>query len=49
VCGGKTYCLTCARGHYCTTECPQRGCRSGLCVKVVRDGVMTADYGVDPE
>ena len=45
VCGGKRLCLECARAHYCTPECPARGCRAGLCVKVVVRGEVAADYG----
>lgn len=46
VCGGMLLCLECARTHYCTAECPARGCRAGLCVKEVRDGVVADGFGI---
>ena len=46
VCGGLRLCLECARTHYCTSECPDRGCVAGLCARVVRDGVVAEEYGV---
>lgn len=46
VCAGLRLCLACARAHLCTTECASRGCRAGLCVKEVRDGIVATEYGV---
>lgn len=46
VCDGRRLCLACAAGHFCTAECPGRGCLPGLCVHLVRDGLLSEDYGV---
>lgn len=46
VCRGMLLCLDCARVHYCTGECPARGCIAGLCVREVRDGVVANSFGV---
>jgi len=46
VCRGATYCLDCARGHLCTARCTSNGCIAGLCVHVVRDGVVDPRFGV---
>lgn len=43
---GRRLCLDCARTHFCTSECASRGCKAGLCVKLVRDGVVASAYGV---
>ena len=46
VCRGRLLCLDCARAHFCTSECPDRGCSAGLCVKEVRDGVVAEAFGI---
>ena len=46
VCTDVRLCLSCAQDHFCTNECPERGCRAGLCVKVVSDGVVAREFGV---
>ena len=46
VCKGAKYCISCARAHLCTTRCATNGCIAGLCVHLVRDGVVDARYGV---
>jgi hypothetical protein len=46
VCGGVRLCLECARAHFCTGECGDRGCTAGLCVREVRDGVLASRYGI---
>ena len=46
VCDGLVLCIDCARTHLCTSECAARGCRAGLCVKEVRDGVVAIEFGV---
>ena len=46
VCRGMLLCLDCARAHFCTDECPARGCTAGLCVKEVRDGVVAESFGI---
>lgn len=46
VCGGLRLCIVCARAHYCTSECAERGCVAGLCVKEVRDGVIAERFGI---
>src|SRR5262249_49761220 len=47
VCRGMLPCVDCARAHYCTSEWPERGCVSGLCVREVRDGVIAETFGID--
>lgn len=46
VCDGMRLCLDCARSHFCTPDCPARGCVTGLCVKEVRDGVVAIEFGI---
>jgi len=46
VCEQPVLCLDCARGHLCTDQCSARGCRAGLCVREVRDGLPAVAYGV---
>ena len=36
----ELYCLPCSATHYCTPACPANGCHAGLCVRVVRDGII---------
>lgn len=48
VCEGRVLCLRCAADHFCTPQCPGRGCLPGLCVRVVRDGRASEHYGVAP-
>ena len=43
------YCLPCGRGHYCTSACPANGCHAGLCVRLVKDGVLAGTWGLPPE
>lgn len=47
VCDGMLLCLDCARTHFCTTECPARGCLAGLCVREVHRGVVADSFGID--
>ena len=47
VCHGMLLCIACAREHFCTSECPERGCIAGLCVKEVRDGIVADEFGID--
>jgi hypothetical protein len=46
VCKGARFCITCARGHLCTARCLSNGCIAGLCVHVVRAGVVDERYGI---
>ena len=46
VCRGTRFCIDCARGHLCTARCASNGCIAGLCVHVVRDGVVDLRYGI---
>ncbi len=46
VCVGKAYCLDCARAHFCMERCPSRGCKAGLCLHEVIDGVVSERWGV---
>jgi len=39
-------CLACGRDHFCTAACPSRGCLAGLCVREVRDGVLSERWGL---
>ena len=46
VCGGALFCLACARSHLCSSQCSERRCLPGLCVRAVRDGKVSEDFGV---
>jgi hypothetical protein len=46
VCRGAMFCITCARGHLCTARCAYNGCIAGLCVHVVRAGIVDERYGI---
>ena len=46
VCNGARFCVVCARGHLCTARCASSGCIAGLCVHVVRAGVVDPRYGI---
>jgi hypothetical protein len=46
VCRGARFCITCARGHLCTERCASNGCIAGLCVRVVRAGIVDERYGI---
>jgi hypothetical protein len=46
VCKGARFCISCARGHLCTARCASNGCIAGLCVHVVRAGVVDPRYGI---
>ena len=46
VCKGARFCIGCARGHLCTARCASNGCIAGLCVHVVRAGVVDPRYGI---
>lgn len=46
VCGGLVLCVDCARAHYCTSECREGDCFAGLCVKEVRDGIVSERFGI---
>ncbi|MEJ7763167.1 MAG: hypothetical protein WKF80_10295 [Thermomicrobiales bacterium] len=39
-------CFPCGRTHFCTPSCPAQGCHAGLCVREVRDGVLSAGWGL---
>lgn len=43
------YCFPCGRRHFCTPQCPGNGCQAGLCVREVRDGTLSASWGLPPE
>lgn len=47
-CGGchMALCLDCGRGHFCHPTCLARGCLAGLCVRLVRDGVLSDGWGL---
>jgi len=47
VCEGSRFCLSCARSHVCTAQCLERGCFPGRCVRVIRAGQVSEQYGVD--
>lgn len=49
-CGGcrEAYCFSCGREHFCTPQCPAKGCYAGLCVREVRDGVLSETWGLPP-
>ena len=40
------YCFPCGRAHFCTPECPARGCYAGLCVREVKGGALSATWGL---
>ena len=46
VCRGARFCIACARAHLCTARCTSNGCIAGLCVHVVRAGVVDDRYGI---
>jgi hypothetical protein len=46
VCRGARFCIACARDHLCTSQCASNGCIAGLCVHVVRAGVVDPRYGI---
>jgi hypothetical protein len=46
VCKGARLCIDCARSHLCTARCASSGCIAGLCVHLVRDGVVDPRYGI---
>jgi hypothetical protein len=46
VCRGARYCIACARDHLCTAHCSSNGCIAGLCVHLVRGGVVDGRYGI---
>lgn len=50
-CGGcrAAYCFPCGRAHYCTPTCAANGCFPGLCVREVRDGVLSERWGLPPD
>ena len=50
-CGGcrKAFCFPCGRAHFCTPSCPANGCMAGLCVREVRDGVLSERWGLPKE
>lgn len=47
-CGGcrAAYCVPCGRAHFCTPQCPSKGCLAGLCVREVRDGKLSEIWGL---
>jgi hypothetical protein len=42
----EAYCLDCGRQHFCLPTCQATGCMAGLCVRLVRDGELSATWGV---
>jgi hypothetical protein len=34
------YCLPCSATHFCTPSCQANGCHMGLCVRMVREGIV---------
>lgn len=46
VCKSARFCIGCARRHLCTAQCALNGCVAGLCVHVVRSGVVDPRYGI---
>jgi hypothetical protein len=38
--------VDCGRRHLCTSRCAGSGCVAGLCVYLVRDGIVDERYGV---
>ena len=43
------YCFPCGRAHFCTPECPARGCYAGLCVREVKGGALAPTWGLPPD
>jgi hypothetical protein len=46
VCKGARFCVECARAHLCTARCASNGCIAGLCVRLVRGGVVDPRDGI---
>jgi hypothetical protein len=46
VCKGARFCIDCGRRHLCTDRCTSNGCIPGLCVHIVRAGVVDPRYGI---
>ncbi len=40
------YCLDCGRRHFCQPSCRESGCLAGLCVRLVRDGRLSTEWGL---
>jgi hypothetical protein len=40
------FCFACGRGHYCLPGCAESGCLAGLCVRQVKDGVLSSTWGL---
>ena len=45
----KAFCFPCGRLHFCRPSCPDNGCIAGLCVREVRDGVLSERWGLPPD
>jgi hypothetical protein len=45
VCDGARLCVHCAKTHLCTERCASNGCIPGLCVRMVRAGVISERFG----
>lgn len=43
------FCLPCGQRHFCTPQCPLNGCHAGLCVREVRDGMLSHAWPQPPE
>jgi hypothetical protein len=43
------FCLACGSRHFCTPACRANGCLAGLCVRLVRNGELSRQWGVPPE
>lgn len=43
------YCLTCGSTHLCNATCLANGCIPGKCVRVMRDGHLSKEWGVRRE
>ncbi|CAA9566645.1 MAG: hypothetical protein AVDCRST_MAG59-3088, partial [uncultured Thermomicrobiales bacterium] len=39
----------CGRRHFCRPTCPENGCIAGLCVREVRDGMLSEAWGLPDE
>jgi hypothetical protein len=40
------YCIPCSRAHFCTPTCQANGCFAGLCVRLIRNGELSKQWGV---
>jgi hypothetical protein len=40
------FCFACERAHYCQPGCAAAGCLAGLCVRQVKEGVLSSTWGL---